>query len=279
MSKKTEYELKIAIGGKVDNSLTKSVNEIKGQLGSMSSTIKTVVAGAAAVFTTVKLKDAFDDVTNASKEMGTSMAGVAKVVDGLKDENGKITKSYREMKNAILDLSTDVPMTAENISAIMEAAGQSNIAKEELLDFTESATKMGIAFDSTAEQAGEWMAAWRTALNLNQEEVTALADQINYLGNTTSENAIKISDVITRIGSLSKTANISASSVAAMAASMTKVESEVAATGIKNFSLALVAGDSATKRQILSYKKLGLSAKEVSKNMQIDSKTTIIDVL
>lgn len=279
MSKKTEYELKIAIGGKVDNSLTKSVNEIKGQLGSMSSTIKTVVAGAAAVFTSVKLKDAFDDVTNASKEMGTSMAGVAKVVDGLKDENGKITKSYHEMKNAILELSTDVPMTAENISAIMEAAGQSNIAKEELLEFTETATKMGIAFDSTAEQAGDWMAAWRTALDLNQEEVTALADQINYLGNTTSENAIKISDVITRIGSLSKTANISASSVAAMAASMTKVESEVAATGIKNFSLALVAGDSATKRQILSYKKLGLSAKEVSKNMQIDSKATIIDVL
>lgn len=279
MSKRTEYELQIAIGGKVDNSLTKSVSEIKSELGSMGSTIKTVVAAAATVFTSVKLKEAFDDVTDASKEMETSMAGVAKVVDGLKDNNGKVTKSYYEMKDAIMDMSTELPMTSENIAAIMEAAGQSHIAKNELLDFTETATKMGIAFDSTAEQAGDWMAAWRTALGMNQEQVTTLADQINYLGNTGTENAVKISEVITRVGSLSKTANVSAASVAAMAASMTKVESDVAATGIKNFTLALVAGDSATKRQISAYKKLGLEAGNVAKSMQIDSQGTMIDVL
>ncbi len=279
MSKRTEYELQIAVGGKVDSSLTKSVNEIKGELGSMGSTIKTVVAAAATAFTSIKLKEAFDDVTDASKEMETSMAGVAKVVDGLKDSNGKVTKSYYEMKDAIMDMSTELPMTSENIAAIMEAAGQSHIAKSELLDFTETATKMGIAFDSTAEQAGDWMAAWRTALGMNQEQVTTLADQINYLGNTGTENAVKISEVITRVGSLSKTANVSAASVAAMAASMTKVESDVAATGIKNFTLALVAGDSATKRQISAYKKLGLEAGAVAKNMQVDSEGTMIDVL
>lgn len=207
------------------------------------------------------------------------MAGVAKVVDGLKDDNGKVTKSYYEMKEAMLDMSGNLPMTAENIAEIMEAAGQSNIAKEELLDFTESATKMGIAFDSTAEQAGEWMAAWRTALDLDQSQVTVLADQVNYLGNTTSESAIKISEVITEIGSLSKTAGISASSVAAIAASMTKVDSNVAATGIKNLSLALVSGESATKRQVNAYKTIGLEAKKVAKSMQVDSQGTIIDVL
>lgn len=279
MSKRTEHELQIRIGGKVDNSLTESVNEIKGELGSMGSTIKTVAAAAVTAFTSVKLKEAFDDVTDASKEMQTSMAGVAKVVDGLKDDNGKVTKSYNIMKDAILDMSKDLPMTAENIAAIMEAAGQSNIAKNELLEFTETATKMGIAFDSTAEQSGEWMAAWRTALKMNQKEVTDLADQVNYLGNTTSESAVKISEVITRVGSLAGTANVSAASVAAMAASMTKVESDVSATGIKNFTLALAAGDSATKRQHASFDKLGLKAKTVAKNMQMDSQGTIVDVL
>ena len=279
MSKRTEHELQIRIGGKVDNSLTKSVNEIKGELGSMGSTIKTVAAAAVTVLGSIKLKEVFDDFTNASKGMQTSMAGVAKVVDGLKDDNGKVTKSYNVMKDAILDMSKDLPMTAENISAIMEAAGQSNIAKDELLEFTETATKMGIAFDSTAEQSGEWMAAWRTALKMDQEEVTALADQVNYLGNTTSESAVKISEVITRVGSLAGTANVSAASVAAMAASMTKVESDVSATGIKNFTLALAAGDSATKRQHASFDKLGLKAKTVAKNMQMDSQGTIVDVL
>lgn len=278
-NKRTEYELQIAIGGKVDNSLASSVNEIKGELGSMNKTIKTVAATAAAVFASIKIKDMFDDVTDASKEMETSMAGVAKVVDGLKDDNGKVTKSYYEMKDAILDMSTQLPMTSENIAEIMEAAGQSHIAKNELLGFTETATKMGIAFDSTAEQAGDWMAAWRTALGMNQEQVTALADQINYLGNTGTENSIKISQVITTVGSLSKTANVSAASVAAIAASMTKVAPEVAATGIKNFTLALVAGDSATKRQVKAYKTLGLEAENVAKSMQVDSQGTMIDVL
>ncbi|MDR2654546.1 MAG: phage tail tape measure protein [Oscillospiraceae bacterium] len=44
------------------------------------------------------------------------------------------------------------------------AAGQSNIPKEELLDFAESAAKMGIAFDAGAEEAGQMMAQWRTAI-------------------------------------------------------------------------------------------------------------------
>lgn len=279
MSKKTEYELQIAIGGKVDNSLSKSVNSINNKLDSVGSTAKAVAGIAATAFTSVKLRDLAEDVIDASKDMQTSMAGVAKVVDGLKDENGKITKSYYLMKDSILDMSEYLPKTAEDIAAIMEAAGQSNIAKNELAAFTEDATKMGVAFDTTAEQAGEWMAAWRTALKLDQNGVVTLADQINYLGNTTSEDALKISEVVTRIGQLARTAGISAASVAALSASMTKVEPEVAATGIKNFSLALVSGDSATKKQIKTFKELGLEAGEVAKSMQTDSQGTIIDVL
>ncbi len=279
MAKRTDYELQIAIGGKVDNSLSKSVSEINGKLDTVGSTVKAVAGIAATAFASIKIKDLFDDTIEASKDMQTSMAGVAKVVDGLKDENGKVTKSYYEMKDSVLDMSEDLPKTAEDIAAIMEAAGQSNIAKNELAEFTEDATKMGIAFDTTAEQAGDWMAAWRTALKLDQSGVVTLADQINYLGNTTSEDALKISDVVTRVGALANTAGISAASVAALSASMTKVAPEVAATGIKNFSLALVSGESATKKQIKTFEELGLEAGNVAKAMQTDSQGTILDVL
>lgn len=311
LSKNTEYKLELAIGGKVDNSLaksvsnvngkldsvgstiktvaavggradhslTKSVSNINGKLGSISSTVKKVAAVTVATLASIKLVDFVKECDEASKVMETSMAGVAKVVDGLKDENGKVTKSYYEMKNSIIDLSKELPMTAEGIATIMEAAGQSNIAKNELLEFSETATKMGIAFDTTADKSGEWMAAWRTALDLDQNEVTTLADQINYLGNTSSENAIKLSEVVTTVGSLAKTAGVSGEEVAAMAASMTKVQSNVASTGIKNFLLALSMGESATLRQDGAYEKLGLKAKNVAKAMQVDSEGTILDVL
>lgn len=116
-------------------------------------------------------------------EYESAMADVAKVVDGLKDENGNLTESYHEMSDAILDMSKNIPMTAEELSQIMAAAGTAGIATEDLTRFTETAAKMGVAFDSTAEQAGEWMAIWRTALGLTQDEVEVLGDQINYLGN------------------------------------------------------------------------------------------------
>ena len=50
---------------------------------------------------------------------------------------------------------------------------------------------MGVAFDVTAEQAGEMMAKWRSAFKIGQKEVEILADQINYLGNTTAASAAR----------------------------------------------------------------------------------------
>ncbi|MFA9464042.1 MAG: phage tail tape measure protein [Velocimicrobium sp.] len=279
MAKRTEREFDVIIGGRVDKSLNKSVKEINNRMDDFGSTAKKVAAIATAAFASIQVGDFINETLVESKKMETSMAGVSKVVDGLKGSNGELTDSYYAMKDSIVEMSTDMPMVADGISAIMEAAGQSNIPKKELEEFTEDAVQMGIAFDSTADQAGEWMAAWRTALNMDQSQVVELADQINYLGNTSSEDAIKLSEVVTIVGSLAKTAGVSTSSVAAMAASMTKVDSAVAATGIKNFSLGLVMGESATKKQKTAFDELGLSAENVAKSMQTDSKGTIIDVL
>jgi len=57
------------------------------------------------------------------------------------------------------------------------------------------------------------------------------------------------------------------------------VPSEVAATGMKNFMLALTKGGSATKQQAKAFKSLRLNVKEVSKGMQKDAQGTIENVL
>ncbi len=46
----------------------------------------------------------------------------------------------------------------------MAAGGQAGVAKEELTSFAQSAVKMGITFDQTAEQSRQMMAQWRTAV-------------------------------------------------------------------------------------------------------------------
>ena len=142
------------------------------------------------------------------------------------------------MSKDVLELSTRIPMAVDGLANIVAAGGQSGIAREDLLKFAEAAAKMGVAFDITADQAGDMMAKWRTAFKMNQDEVITLADKINYLGNTTAASAPLISDVVTRIGPLGSIGGVASSEIAALGASMvgSGIQSEVAATGIKKFN-------------------------------------------
>lgn len=214
-------------------------------------------------------------VADAAVKFESSMADVRKVVDFDSPEQ------FKQMGKDILELSTRIPMAAEGLAQIVAAGGQSGIARDELLGFAESAAKMGVAFDITAEQAGDMMAKWRTAFKMGQSDVVKLADKINFLGNTTAASAPLISDVVTRIGPLGSVGGVASGEIAALGASLvgSGVTSEIAATGIKNLILALVSGESATKSQNEAFAALGLNAIDMAKYMQKDARGAILSVL
>lgn len=281
-SKSKTYELALKIAGKVDSSLKKSCLAAAKDVNTLSASVQKVsgkAAKAMATATSAAITAITVDAAKKAIEFESTMADVAKVVDGLRDQNGAFTKSYYEMSDALLNMSKNIPMTADALGQIMASAGQAGIASEDLAKFTETAAKMGVAFDTTAEQAGEWMATWRTALNLSQTQVAALGDQLNYLGNTTSENALKLSEVVTRVGALGQTAGLSAGEVAALAASMPGVTAEISATGIKSMMIAMTAGASATSKQAAVLQQLGFTASDMANRMQTDAKGAIIDLL
>lgn len=214
-------------------------------------------------------------VADAAVKFESSMADVRKVVDFDSPEQ------FKQMGKDILDLSTRIPMAAEGLAQIVAAGGQSGIARDELLGFAESAAKMGVAFDITAEQAGDMMAKWRTAFKMGQSDVVKLADKINFLGNTTAASAPLISDVVTRIGPLGSVGGVASGEIAALGASLvgSGVTSEIAATGIKNLILALVSGESATKSQNEAFAALGFNAVDMAKYMQKYARGAILSVL
>lgn len=208
----------------------------------------------------------------AAMDFEDAMAEVRKVVDFDTPEQ------FKEMGNDIQELSTKIPMTANEIAELVAAGGQSGIAREELTRFAEDAGKMGVAFDISAQEAGETMAKFRTAFKMSQDDVVELADKINYLGNTTAASAPKITDVVRRIGPLGKVGGLASGSIAAIGASMigAGVESEVASTGIKGLILSLTAGESATERQASALQKLGFDAKQMAVDMQQDANGAIL---
>lgn len=208
-------------------------------------------------------------------EFESVMADVRKVVDF------DTPQQFKEMSNDILKLSQEIPVSASGLAQIMASAGQAGIARNELVAFTRDAAKMGVAFDITADQAGDMMAKWRTAFKMGQDQVVELADKVNYLGNKTAASAPAIADVVTRIGPLGSVGGVASGEIAAMGASIvgSGIASEVAATGIKNLVLGLTAGTAATKKQRGAFAELGLDAGQVAAGMQKDAKGTILMVL
>lgn len=221
------------------------------------------------------LTDPLKDAVKDAMELESVMADVRKVVDF------ETPQQFGEMQEGIIALTRTLPMTSEELAKIVAAGGQAGIAREDLLDFAESASKMGVAFDVTADQAGDMMAKWRTAFKMNQSEVIELADKINYLGNTTAAGAVPISDIVTRIGPLGDVAGVASGEIAALGASMAAAGTspEIASTGIKNLMLAMASGESATKKQAAAFARLGFEAQDVAARMQTDAKGAILDVM
>lgn len=258
-----------------------AVDQLSGPMKGMQRQLKAfhkemagLALGAAAAGTAIL--GALAMPVNAAMGFESKMADIRKVVDGLDDKN-----AFSVMSNDILTLSTQLPMAAEGIAEIVAAGGQSGIAKNDLMQFASDAVKMGVAFDTTAEESGQMMAQWRTAFKLTQDDVVVLADKINYLGNTGPANAGKISEIVTRIGPLGEIAGVASGEIAALGATIAGmgVEPEIAATGIKNFMKALTSGSAATKSQRTILNALKIDPKKLAADMQKDSKATMLKVL
>ncbi|EMM0831485.1 phage tail tape measure protein [Enterobacter roggenkampii] len=244
--------------------------ELKGFQKEMGSLALGAAAAGTAILGALALP------VNAAIGFESKMADIRKVVDGLDDK-----KAFAQMSDDILTLSTQLPMAAEGIAEIVAAGGQAGIARSDLMQFANDAVKMGVAFDTTAEDSGQMMAQWRTAFKLTQDDVVVLADKINYLGNTGPANAKKISEIVTRIGPLGSVAGVASGEIAAMGATIAGmgVESEIASTGIKNFMLSLTAGNSATKSQKDALAFLKLNPRKLAEDMQKDARVAMLKVL
>lgn len=235
------------------------------------STMRGIGAASAAAMAAVGY--GIKSSVNEAIKFESALAEVKKVVDF--DSPEGLVNMRRELEN----LSTQVPIAFDGLAKIAAAAGQSGIAADEIVKFTEAAAKMGTAFDISAEEAGQAMAEMRTAFKMSQLEVETLADKINYLGNNSPNAAAKIMQVVQTIGPLGEIAGVSSDQIAAMAASLTGVKPDVAATGLKNMMIQLTKGDSLAKSAKTAFTQLGLSYTNVAKGMQKDSVGTINKVL
>lgn len=276
MAKNQELELSILIGGHVDNSLAQAVKLANTQIGSVangaSKFAENIAKGAVAAAGGVAA-----GVVNTTKEavaFESEMLDVTKYVSGLTDDNGKVVKeNYDEMSKGMLDLSTQIPYTAEELTRLAAAAGQSGKDMEDLLgkeQFLKDVAEMGTAMDISADQAGDWAAKWEVAFDTDHEGVMKLADQINYLGAHYATTAAEIAQTVNDTGSLGMIAGMDTDQTAALSTALLAmgVNSNTVATSIRRMYTNLTMSSKATKAQKEAFEELGFSATQFAKDMQ-----------
>jgi len=227
-------------------------------------------------------------------DMETAMADVGKVINF--EDGGREAMASANLKLASDRLIASSGMTAIDLAKIEYAAGQSGIGNElkdkngdidvkaktaAVMDFTRDAAIMGSAFDIDAQTAGETMAGWRASMGLDRAQTLDLADSTNYLGNNFNAKAADIAAVVKRYGAVGKASGLTPEQSAALSAALLNpgTEKEIAGTGFKNFTSALVAGKSATKGEKEQWKELGFDPEQLAADMQQNAPDTIMRVL
>lgn len=216
------------------------------------------------------------DATKEAVAFESKMLDVTKYVGGLTDANGKVkTDAYAEMSKDILDLSTQIPYTAKELTRLAAAAGQSGKSMDDLISggFLKDVAEMGTAMDISADQAGDWAAKWEVAFNMNHDQVMELADQINYLGAHYATTAAEIAQTVNDTGSLGQIAGMDVQSTAALSTALLAmgVDSGKVATSIRRMYTNLSMGSKATDAQSAAFEQLGFTAEQFAKDMQKDA--------
>ena len=278
MAKNQTLELSILIGGHVDNSLTQAVKSANTQLGSMANGASKLAANIAKVTVGIAsgITAGLVDATKEAVAFESEMLDVTKYVGGLTDANGKVkTDAYAEMSKDILDLSTQIPYTAKELTRLAAAAGQSGKSMDDLISggFLKDVAEMGTAMDISADQAGDWAAKWEVAFNMNHDQVMELADQINYLGAHYATTAAEIAQTVNDTGSLGQIAGMDVQSTAALSTALLAmgVDSGKVATSIRRMYTNLSMGSKATDAQSAAFEQLGFTAEQFAKDMQKDA--------
>ncbi|MRS91333.1 phage tail tape measure protein [Enterobacteriaceae bacterium RIT714] len=143
--------------------------------------------------------------------MEDAMKGVAKQVNGLRDDNGNRTARFYEMQDAIKAASEQLPMEngAVDYAALVEGGARMNVAnpndswadqKRDLLAFASTAAKASTAFELPADELSEGLGKIASLYKVPTRNIEQLGDALNYLDDNAMSKGADIIDVLQRMG-------------------------------------------------------------------------------
>ena len=289
-------DLSIRIMGKVDPSLVTAIKQTKGLTGdlasaltgtkSLGSTVANTLGvigktglGIMATLTTASAV-MIKRTTSMAEEYQAQAADAVKYVGGIMNDDGSIDPEKRAtMEDAILKMTTQVPIKRDEMAQIAASLGQSGKSYEQIfLDNQQTGEKsylydtarLAAAWDIDAKSAADYMAKWETAFGKTHNQIIDIADSINYLGGHMATTAAEIASVVNTSGGVGQTAGVDLHTTSALAATMLAmgVNEGKAGTSLNRVFTNITLGNSATDAQVGAWNRLGFDPVQIAKDMQ-----------
>jgi len=261
----------ITKGAEKVSALKDNIDGISKLSGSLKATGDQLSSfGKKATLATAPLALALGGSAKAAIDFESAMADVNKVTN-----LDRHSAEAKELATQIRSLATDsqIPTSAKGLAEIAAAGGQLGIAVPDIKDFTENVAKMGVAFDISANEAGESVAKMMNVYGLNVEGAVTMGDAINQLSNNSAASAANIVNATTRIGGVARTFGLTNIEAAALANTFIALGNapEVAGTAITSLLPKLQGATGQTAKFQSGLEMIGISAQEMQDTVEQDA--------
>lgn len=202
-----------------------------------------------------------------SSDFESAFAGVKKTVDASE-------KEFATMRDAILDMSTEIPATAIAIAEVAEAAGQLGIKKDGVLEFTRVMVDLGEATDLVATEGAKQIARFGSVMGSTTSDFKRVGAAIVELGNTSETTESEIVALALRLSGAGAVVGLTQAQVLGFAAAISSVgiEAESGGSAIsKTFTTISKAVANGSEDLDTFARVAGVSTEEFSKNFKKDA--------
>lgn len=267
------------------------VNAVREQY-SRSLEVRDRIAGAGATTSAAGLAMGAPVVAAVKSyaSMEDAMKGVAKQVNGLRDDDGNRTARFYEMQDAIKAASEQLPMEngAVDYAALVEGGARMNVAnpndswedqKRDLLAFASTAAKAATAFELPADELSEGLGKIASLYKVPTRNIEQLGDALNYLDDNAMSKGADIIDVLQRMGGVADRLDFRKAAALGSTFLSLGAAPEVAASAanamVRELSIATMQSD----RFMDGMDMLKLRPEELEKQMTKDAMGTILRVM
>lgn len=216
----------------------------------------------------------------------TEMSGVAKQVNGARDNAGQLTEVYYQARDNIMQASKDMMIMPDTMAKAFTMAAKSGVQGMDNIDkFARMGIMMGTAFEAPAEQVTESFAKIGSAMGINLDtsdgiaQLEALADTVNYLDDQSNASGADIIDVLRRTSGTATALlpSLSRTTLAGMSTAMLQMgeTAETAGTALNALFTRVAAAPTQAKSFQNALGQLGLTAEELQSGALQDAEGTI----